>query len=346
MKNGLIFLALTLLTVSCRNESIVENAEIRLVEPREIVSLTPDMTFSCDFSEVLHCLEMKIVKDTILVFQDHPSENSPYHFKAYSTNTFEYMGPFIRNGRGPGEIVFPHIHQDNSNPEYLCISDGRMGYRVDVEASLESGVTSVADSMELPVNRIDWIPISESRYFSLQAEDGQIVMHIAENNGQVEQTFNFDKDISREDNMTHLSGVLLNDRNGGKIAEVMLFFPQINLFDTESGHVRTVAVDYGKNMESATSGIISPDTIEYYENAISDTDYIFAVYKGIPLRRLNETGQNTDIHIFDWEGNFIYDIKVSENIDGMAYDARTGYLYCHEKAKDRIIRYNLSGILD
>ena len=90
----------------------------------------------------------------------------------------------------------------------------------------------------------------------------------------------------------------------------------------------------------------SPDTIQYYEGATSTPEYIFATYKDVPLSRLNERGQGTFVHVFDWEGNFIYNIEVSENIDNIAYDARTGHLYCHEKTEDRIVRYDMSGILD
>ena len=140
---------------------------------------------------------------------------------------------------------------------------------------------------------------------------------------------------------------MIKTEYGNDVAEIMLLFPQINIFDTDNGTVRSLAVSRAyRNWKSVISRQINLETTtQYYVNAASGTDYIFAAYKGIPLEQIIKGGSGTSIHVFDWDGNFKYDIKVREDIDCMTFDGRTKKLYCIEKQEGKIIRYDLSGLL-
>ncbi len=139
---------------------------------------------------------------------------------------------------------------------------------------------------------------------------------------------------------------MIKTEYGNDVAEIMLLFPQINIFDTDNGTVRSLAVNRAyRNWKSVISRQINLETTQYYVNAASGTDYIFAAYKGIPLEQIIKGGSGTSIHVFDWDGNFKYDIKVREDINYMTFDGRTKKLYCIEKQEGKIIRYDLSGLL-
>ena len=118
---------------------------MKLVSPEKVLSLNCDTAFRCPFPEVLHCCGIQIVNDTVLVLQDQVSDSNPYHFKAYSTNTFAYMGSFIRNGRGPGELVQPHIAKSNTLERYLSVNVNQEGkaYKLDVDESIKSREAAV-----------------------------------------------------------------------------------------------------------------------------------------------------------------------------------------------------------
>lgn len=346
---GQILLFLTgIFAVSCRQTGIVDGAEVRLVSPKEAVSLNCDTVFRCAFPEVLHCCGIQVVNDTVLVFQDQVNDSNPYHFKAYSTNTFEYMGSFIRNGRGPGEMIYPYIVKSSCGDPYLHLDAGQMGkaFSVNVEKSIKTRMASISQSYDLPSNVISWIPMEGIGQFILQLDNSESVFRLIGKDGNISKTFNLYENIDGERYATHLSSILTNDGNKGKVAEFMVFFPQFNMIDTADGLVQSIAVDMNyRKWKTVLNSKLSPDTIQYYEGVTSTPEYIFATYKDVPLSKLNERGLGTYIHVFDWDGNFIYEISVEENIDNIAYDARTGYLYCHEKDEDRIVRYALSGIL-
>lgn len=146
--------------------------------------------------------------------------------------------------------------------------------------------------------------------------------------------------------MTHLSSILVNNKSGGKVAEAMVLFPQINIIDTVSGQVHSIAVDKNyRKWKSVLDRMIDMSTIEYYVGATSTSDYIFAVYKCHPIGMLNDDTNGSSIHVFDWDGNFLYEIKVPESIGNITFDCRTKFLYCVAKPENRIVRYDLSGLL-
>ena len=334
---------------SCNHQGIIDDAPVEVCNPEKVVSVDIDTTLHCTFPELLNAFRAQIVKDSILVFQEYTSVNNPYHFKAYSTNNFKYLGEFIRNGRGPGEMLRPHIVRCCSSEEYLSMSmnSSEKAYSVDVEKTLESGNPAIVRSFDLPSSTVDWLPLTGDRQFTLQSEERHFTIKVLDENGKTLNTFNFSHDISDENYLTYLSSILTRNGKSGKVAEVMIFFPQINIFDTDNGTVRSFAVSRAyRNWKSVISRQINLETTtQYYVNAASGTDYIFAAYKGIPLEQIIKGGSGTSIHVFDWDGNFKYDIKVREDIDCMTFDGRTKKLYCIEKQEGKIIRYDLSGLL-
>ena len=90
---------------------------------------------------------------------------------------------------------------------------------------------------------------------------------------------------------------------------------------------------------------MSMNTTQYYVSASSCNDYIFAVYKKQPLDKIMTSKTQSYIHIFDWNGNFIYNVKVEENIGNVAFDDYGNYLYCIENSDGRIIRYDFNGLI-
>ena len=341
-----LFFLTTVLAASCSRAGIVHNVPVKFVRPAITVSQVRDTAFNCSFPEVLRGYNIKIVDDTVLVIADQIADPSQYCFKAYSINTFNYLGSFIRKGRGPGEMIDPRLTGGYSQASCIGLYDVGKAYMVDVEESLKSGRTSITRTYDLPSEILDWMPMPDERQFTMLTENNEFVYQSITNDGTTSQTFNLYKQADGDQHVTHLSSLLTNNGNTAKVAEFMLLFPQFNIMDTESGQVLTFAVDKAyRKWESILYRRITMDNIDYYTGVTSTRDYIFATYKGVPLSKTYNKGQGTSIHIFDWDGNFLYDIDVAENIDKLAFDRRTGYLYCHERSEDRIIRYDLNRIL-
>ncbi len=343
-----LIVMVTLLSASCGREGIVGDVAVRYVKPAEVVSVSVDTTLQCTFEDVVSCYRPQVVNDTILVLQEQACDGNPYFFKAYSTNNFRFLGSFARIGRGPGEMMSPYLINDTTHPEYLTVKENGLGivYAIDVEKSIESGRIHVAESYELPPDIIDWIPLTSSRQFDLQLENRALIFNVKDREGTVMKSINLFKGVDAERYMTHLSSIFVNNGGSGKVAEVMLMIPQINIIDTDTGQVQCIATDKDyRKWEKILASRFDSNIKEYYCGAASTAEYIFAVYKGVPLSKLNGKGQGSSLHVFDWDGSFLYDIRIAENIDNITYDSRTKNLYAVAKPDNRIVRYDLSGLL-
>ncbi|MCM1177401.1 MAG: TolB-like 6-bladed beta-propeller domain-containing protein [Clostridium sp.] len=344
-----LVLIVAVLAFSCNRSGIVNDAPVRLARPDKVVSKSIDTAFRNPAPEVLHCFFIQIINDTLLIVQDQASEDNTYHFKAYSTNTFNYLGAFVRKGRGPGEMLHPHIVKCTSSERSLNVNDNSLSLAcaIDVEESISSRNTAIVQNTVLPPGVIDWLPLPDSRQFVLQSEKGEMIFRTIGSCGEVLRTFDLYGGHNSEWQVTYLSSIFLNDGKTGKVAEVMLFFPQVNIIDTEKGHVYSVAVskDYRK-WKSVMDSMIGMDTKEYYAGAASSPDYIFAAYRKHPIIMQDDSAHyDTSIHVFDWNGKFLYRIEVDEEIGSMAFDSRTKFLYGIDRGEGRIVRYDLSGLI-
>lgn len=325
----------------------MKEVPVTLVRPDKVVSLSADTTFECTFVEVMHCYDIKIVSDSIIVFYDQANEKDPYHFKAYSTDTFEYLGAFVQKGRGPGEMVSPWISACNTSGRYLYCEDNQssVAYKIDVAESVRSGQVSVEDSFKVPSAVIYHIPLSDSVRFVMQSENREMVLRTIDKNGNILRAWEPFPGIDSDRCVTHFASMFEDRGNVIDVVQVMIFFPQINIIDTESGTIRSIAVDRSyRKWKQVIGSMINMDMMNYYFGVTSTSEYIIASYRHLPLKSMSESGHGTSFHVFDWEGNFLIDIKVSEDIGNITYDSRRNLLYCLD-VSGRVIRYDLSGIL-
>lgn len=342
----LFCLLLISLAVSCGNDGFMRNAVTKSVEPSEVVSLSADTTFQAAFRELLSPFHIYIVNDTLLVFQERVNENSISHLKAYSTETFDYLGASVRYGRGSGEVLNPHIVISDSGANYLQMSVNSIGeaYFLDFENSLLTGEPSVVRTFQLPSGVVDWLPLEGDGQFVLRIEQGKIIMQELNHDSEIIHEYGFNDVVSNDRNMTFLSSYFAVNPTTDAVVEIMQFFPQINIYD--SGRVISVAVDPAfRNWETIINRMMGMDTMQYYAGAAVSSENIFALYKGVTLGELMTGNCDSSVHVFDWSGHFICDIKLDADISCMTFDAKTGFLYCVEKSGLGIIRYDLSGIL-
>lgn len=335
-----------LLAVSCGRSGLVDNVPAEYVVPEKTVSLDPEFRFAA--AEVLRCCGIQLVGDSLLVLQDRPSEDSPWYFKAYSTVSFDYIGSFVRYGRGPGEMLSPHIAKISSGGSCLVLNDNPLGkaYMVDVPGSIASKKMSVMRTMALPAGVVDWIPSSGPVQFALLSENGKTVFRTFGDDG-VLNTFRTDDSVDGERYVTWLSSFLASGGNNGKVAVAMIFFPLVNIFDTVGGHVRTIVTDRNfRGCSPENGGLVDMNSVQYHEGISASSEYVFATYKELPLGRLNDAGEGSSIHVFDWDGNFICEVRVAENIGDIAYDSRSGRMYCIDKSGEGgVVCYDLGGVL-
>ena len=341
----LIILIVVAIVSSCIRTGIMKDVPVIYARPDKVVSVSVDTTLKCTFEEAMHCYDIQIAGDSILVLYDQANDNDPYHFKAYSANTFEYLGAFVRKGRGPGEMIVPWI--SNASGRYLYCEDNQspVAYMIDAVESVISGQACVKERFDVPSDVIYWLPLSESVQFVMQTEGKEMILRTIDKDGNVLRTYTPFAGIDSERSLTYFSSIFGDRGNGREVVEVMMFLPQINIIDTESGSIQSVAVDRSyMKWKRIFGSMINMDMMNYYYGATTTPEYIVAAYRHLPLKEIGKPGYGTSIHVFDWDGDFLYDIRVNEDIGQMTYDSIHNRLYCLD-VQGRVIRYDLSEIL-
>ncbi len=83
-----------------------------------------------------------------------------------------------------------------------------------------------------------------------------------------------------------------------KLCSAMGYIPQINIVEINTGNaVGFKITDYAKN------ALIS--RVRHYQDVTTDGDRIYSLYFGVQEQDLLSEKTNTELHVYDWEGNFL-----------------------------------------
>ena len=344
-----IFNLTVLSIVACSRSGVIDQASITLCNPdsKGITLVAEDV--SLQQPNVSNPLYLQLYKDTVLVVQKKINDDNQFHFEAYSTMSSAFLGRFVSNGRGPGEMLSPHIEPSPSNIGNLRLIENVTGYLylVDVEKSISSNKTVFEDVISLPDGTLESVDLGGSMSFIAQVEEKELLYRVVTRDSKIIRTFHPFRRLDSWDSVTQLSSILLANERKGVVAEVMLFLPQVNFYDTSTGAIHSIAVDRNyRDWSSIIKEIPGPETTQYYQCATSSADYIFAIYDNVTLGHMINGDYHSSIHIFDWGGNFICQIDVEERLSDISYDSRLHCLFAIKKPSGKIVRYNVSHLIN
>ena len=80
----------------------------------------------------------------------------------------------------------------------------------------------------------------------------------------------------------------------------------------------------------------------YYTYITQSADGFMALYYGVPFQDYIQQSVVPHIHVFDWDGNFLYDVQVQENLKVIA--AGEGKVLYGVDENDDVYRYDLSSL--
>lgn len=336
-------------TASCNQGGLIVNAPPKIEKPKYVANIEPDSSFSQRGLDSLNAVDLQLVSDSVLVIRRRTNDASPYLFSAYSVGSFRHLGSFLSLGRGPGEALQPYIADCGIESGCLNISDSslRCAWQIDVLGSINSGKSVLLHTTPLPDNMVDWVPITDTLQLVLQLEQKQLLHQFLDSNGRIKTGLNLFEGIDAERYITQLSSVLTSNTKVGEMASFMVCFPQVYILDAKSQQWKSIAVD--NRIRKWKQLLKEPFTMEkdqYYIAATSSSEYIIASYNGYSLEKVMRGGYGSEIHIFDWRGDFLYKLTTPKEISAMTFDHKSNHLYCIEQSTGKILRYDLSTFLN
>ena len=342
-------LVLVVLFSSCGRSGFAGDIPIGLRKPNGIMIKLCDPAFDGKSSGPQHIINVQIVQDTVLVIQSQISASDSNHFVAFSINSFRCLGSFVSCGRGPEELLSPYLPSTNPSVKCLYANDNSLGktFGIDVMNSIKTKRGVFPHVAPLPCNTIDWIPLSPVSQLTFGIKDKELLFQMIDTCGNTKELFNPFAGLDANRYMTELSFLLTANENTGQVAMPMVCFPLVLFLDTTLEQIRAIAVNKAfRKWETILNSPFDKSSIQYYAGVASSSDLIFASYWDCSIEKAIEGGHGASIHVFNWQGDFLYEVQVKEDIGPMTYDPRTRYLYGVDLSEDIIVRYDLFDMLN
>ena len=308
-----------LLLCSCSGNNVVKEAHIRLAQAELKQSIEKDPSFVYDFPQARSCGYIYIIRNSILLLYDMAGglEDTGL-YKAYSLDDFSYLGELVLEGRGPGELLAPNLSGEfiGMNDDMCCyINDSMLGfsYSLNLTASFDRNRTILEKIGELDKNVLYSVPYGDTLKFVMDIENDKILCHLSDMDGaDIQNIGMYHDDIPVSRYISQLSNCIAVNPEAGIVSMPMMSLPQINFWDLNDNYIWSVAV--GREYRRWRKTVMTADIESamksklFYNNAVSSSEYVLAIYMDRTIEDMisNFSGADPHIHVFDWNGNFLY----------------------------------------
>lgn len=260
-------------------------------------------------------------------------------FRVFQLPGLEYLGGFGRIGNGPEEYLNPSISSLHNYKSELIIQDMRYIRKIQLQEGVVSNNTiRIVDQKKTPsalrmINNFRFINDSMSLGLKLSNAEKQLFV----SNMKTDKCFwwidfpMFYKNIPVPllGNLYYKKVEVSHSRN--RIVFAFHKFPMIQIYDLNGKLIRSTYIDEGpKQITLRLKGgqIDYLGSYLYYDRLYTTEDYIYALFNVMEVGTKEILHGNTkQLHIFDWEGNPVARINVSEELNLFAVDKNNSDFY-------------------
>lgn len=126
-----------------------------------------------------------------------------------------------------------------------------------------------------------------------------------------------------------------------KVAQSLMYLHQINILDVNTGVVKGFRME-GSSDFSVFKNNVNKVKSNYIDLAVSD-NFIYALFLGVSINTPGKRAETScQVHVYDWEGNFLHKIDLEHYVDQIALDDVNNLLYGREYTSEQIYCYDLN----
>lgn len=312
------------------------------------------------------------VYDSLLVY--YPlNQTATSSYEIYNLKDSSFMGGFCDKGIGPNEIMalttITHFYEENgelktllyggnekkmlewniskSLAEHKTVFDRIVYYNWDVDNHVtvynnifridRDTILTITPTIPLTLDQeLVSLPVYEKRTIdsNKQVQLYNVFHKYPENNGvKVHSPYNI---LSPESFLTSFYCI---KPDFSKMVQVMMFMPQINILDLQSGMIE------GFRISSAVDFTIFKKNIEKvnycFTNVTVNNKFIYALYWGRKVKGDSDKNSSCIVYIFDWNGTLVNKIDLGKYVNQIFLDEKNNILYGREYTSDYIYSYDL-----
>lgn len=333
-----------IVAASCgSNNTNVFDAPVIFSKPHEVCAIEGKKVAFSDYKPI--GIVSLYVEDSILLVKAGDPKTSPFQFHAFSLKDLSDKGHFIAKGRGENEMLKPIIRGSVNGWQdgvYLFDLGLCSSYCLDLTKSMEMQKTNLRQISKLPARTIDVYPMGNHQLAFVLEKDDYACVELDMEGNRV-SSIPLYPEVSGNQYFDRLSSACALNLERQKLAMAMCMLPQLNMLDVSTGRRKTFAVS--KEYRDWEKMLKSDDDARWmhYISVAQSSECIMALYGGCSLMDWLTSAVLPHLHIFDWDGNFLYDVSIKENLNAIAFDESNRRLLGVDK-DDEIFEYDLSGL--
>jgi hypothetical protein len=313
---------------------------------------------------------MFAVYDSLAIFWN---PKFPAHmFSIFNIDTGKEIGYFCNKGRGPGEFINTHsifqfFGKESDLMTLLYAPNERKIFFWNISQSVMKG-TTVYDTIvpyrsktrsTIKNSRFDYlfyqsedrllakvasIPLSEKEATSPYYEQRTIYTNELVRDYRIYKKDSVLNEISEIEPESFFYSIDAIKPDGSKIVQAMSRLPQINIIDTYTGEVIGSRMKDGPGFSLFETDMTKSN--RYYISVQADDNYIYATYWGKErwdgITEEGELSVFDTIHVFDWNGKHIYELKTDRSFLRISLDEVRNRLYTADQDTEEIYYLELN----
>lgn len=339
--SGLIKITLlffVLIIFACCNTKNVFNGEFRQVHLKNgIIELHETLVNV----EELNSTDMLVVDTFMVMLSEHYDDK---FLSIYNLNDLTFYGRFVSQGRGPNECLYLTIYPENQDDSTkIWMFDSPDIKVLDITNSVKQQTAVISKNIKFSKSRLahgvsSWYRINDSLIVGkevLYASPKENIRIIKYNLNQdtILEEFKMYNNLFFND-YSLFFGTLGVKKDGSRIVNSMLFFNQLNFYDFEEQRGFSVSTDpepVGITEIPPVKGqnVLSYNIRNHYYVRLRITDDL--IFVSYCRDKDHEMQKCSEIHVFNWDGDFLYILKPEEKFGMYEIDEKNRRLYLYRK---------------
>ena len=366
MRNKTIFFIITCLCIACRQEKEYFYGNIHTYEFSEPVEMLTGKEIEFDSVQT----GFMYVHDSLIFFESTLLPR--YSIYAFNAKNGKYLFGLFGRGQGPMEYINvscagykrlingqTHIYFNATNEQKIIdVNIDKLTAHLDQPDSIKAAITTseflwstLHTSPYIPVFPLDEQRILAKSMFEtpyMNTKNPLLPQYelIDRESNTITKSFPiFAHQVRPEEpnDLFYLTSDAIHP-NGKKVVMAMWLVPQINILDIETGQMDCFRLKGAQGMEYLER--CAPERVHlYYKHVTADSKYIYALYVDKPYfqeRDSDPASTSREIHVFDWNGNFIRRLKIKERAYEIHVDENANLLYAPIYKTDKVFVYSLN----
>ena len=282
------------------------------------------------------------------------SSSNLHHFSLskLQNDSIIYGYDFLRQGRGPKEMLIPTFEKNSTNGEYFFydVNNGQgkiIGTNTnDIIGIYDENKWKELDNIDAIKNVMGLFPLDAdySSFIALMmlGSPSDAMFYKIVKNSVIPLNFSFPKNELGEESIyaRHIAyaGRLLKQPEEDRYVYFSNHNRYVHIFDFESDHIKTISEPYTRYPHYTSADGFNPRMPEEYYALLCDVfvtkEYIYALMseatiKDIPSGTFNGWPLNYSnaVYIFDWKGNPINKLMLDVHIGYLFVDTEHQYIY-------------------